>query len=509
VRPYLVVLAVAAAVSALVGPAAGAPAKPIGECGRVVRGIDLQTATIPQLEAAMASGKLTSVALVDAYLARIGAYDVSGPQLNSIRELREQARAEAAALDRERKAGIVRGPLHGIPMLLKDNIATADTPTTAGSQALEGVIPEHDAVVTQRLRHAGAVILGKANLSEFAGWVDLDMPPGYSSLAGQVLNAYDFDLSPGGSSAGSGVATSMAFATAAIGTETSGSILNPSQAGSLVGVKTTHGLIPTTGILPLAPSFDVPGPMARSTTDAATVLGALTGNDYTTALSPTALEGVRLAYDTDARGSLDDDELALFDEGIARLERLGATVVGVENSLSQFAGLAEIAAIPNEFKASLNRYLAEEMPSAGVKTLGDIVEYNRQHPERMKYGQDLLEASDLSPGLEALFPAQAEPTRALAREEIDRVLADADADAIITPGLAHANAGAAAGYPTVIEPLGYVAGGTEPVGLSFLGPMNSEAGLLGYAYAYEQDAHVRVPPTDVNPELVPGACAAG
>ena len=147
--------------------------------------------------------------------------------LNSIRELREQARAEAEALDQERQAGHVRGPLHGIPMLLKDNIGTADTPTTAGSIALEGVIPEHDAVVTQRLRDAGAVILGKANLSEFAGWVDLDMPPGYSSLAGQVLNAYDLAASPGGSSAGSGTATSMAFATAAIGTETSGSILNP------------------------------------------------------------------------------------------------------------------------------------------------------------------------------------------------------------------------------------------------------------------------------------------
>jgi Asp-tRNA(Asn)/Glu-tRNA(Gln) amidotransferase A subunit family amidase len=507
VRARLFALAVLAALPAIGTPAAG-QVPPAEECGRFVGAVDLQMATIPELQAEMAAGSVTSAQLVDAYLARIGAYDVSGPKLNAIRELREEARSEAEVLDQERAAGQLRGPLHGIPVLLKDNIGTADTPTTAGSIALEGVIPEHDAVVTQRLRDAGAVILGKANLSEFAGWVDLDMPPGYSSLAGQVVNAYDFDLSPGGSSAGSGVATSMAFAAAAIGTETSGSILNPSQAGSLVGVKTTHGLIPTDGILPLAPSFDVPGPMARSVTDAATMLGALTGGDYTTRLSPTALEGITLAYDTDARGSLGDEELALFDEAIARLERLGATVVGVENSLSQFAGLPELAAIPNEFKASLNRYLAEEMPTASVKTLGEIVEYNRQHPDRMKYGQDLLEASNLSPGLEALFPAQAEPTRALAREEIDRVLADADADAIITPGLAHANAGAAAGYPTVIEPLGYLADGTEPVGLSFLGPRNTEADLPAYAYAYEQDARVRVPPTDVNPELDPGACAA-
>ena len=502
----LVALALILALPGTLGTGAAAQGAPVAECGRFVRGVDLQTATIPELQAKLSVGRLTSVALVDAYLARIGAYDVSGPRLNAIRELREEARAEAKALDRERRAGQIRGPLHGIPMLLKDNIATADTPTTAGSIALEGVVPEHDAAVTQRLRDAGAVILGKANLSEFAGWVDLDMPPGYSSLAGQVLNAYDFDRSPGGSSAGSGVATSMAFATAAIGTETSGSILNPSQAGSLVGVKTTHGLIPTNGILPLAPSFDVPGPMARSVTDAATVLEALAGGDYTSALSPTALEGVRLAYDSDARGSLDDDELALFDDGIARLERLGATVVAVENSLSQFAGLSELAAIPNEFKASLNRYLAEEMPTADVKTLGDIVAYNREHPDRMKYGQDLLEASNLSPGLEALFPAQAEPSRAVAREEIDRVLADADADAIITPGLAHANAGAAAGYPTVIVPLGYLSEGTDPVGLSFLGRPNSEQDLLAYAYAFEQDAHVRVPPTEVNPALVPGSC---
>lgn len=506
-KPRLIALALAAALPALTGTGATAQVPPAQECGRLVGGVDLQTATIPELQAEMAAGRLTSAALVDAYIARIAAYDTAGPKLNAIRELREQARAEAEALDQERQAGQVRGPLHGIPILLKDNVGTADTPTTAGSIALEGVIPEHDAAVTQRLRDAGAVILGKANLSEFAGWVDLDMPPGYSSLAGQVLNAYDLEASPGGSSAGSGTAASMAFATAAIGTETSGSILNPSQAGSLVGVKTTHGLISTEGILPLAPSFDVPGPMARSVTDAATVLGALAGGDYTAGLSPTALDGVRLAYDTEARGALGEDELALFDQALARLESLGATVVGVENSLSQFAGLPELAAIPNEFKASLNRYLAEEMPSADVKTLGDIVAYNRQHPDRMKYGQDLLEVSNLSPGLEALFPVQAEPTRVLAREEIDRVLSDADADAIVTPGLAHANAGAAAGYPTVIEPLGYLEDGTQPVGLAFLGPANSEQQLLSYAYAYEQDAHVRVPPTDVNPGLVPGPCS--
>src|SRR3954469_13566578 len=204
----------------LAAPASGA------DCARSVGGVDLQTATLPQLEEAMASGRLTSVQLVDAYLARIAAY----PKLNAIRDLAASARSQAAALDAERAAGHVRGPLHGIPVLLKDNVGTADEPTTAGSIALEGVTPAHDATITRRLREAGAVILGKANLSEFAGWVDLDMPPGYSSLAGQVINAHDPEFSPSGSSAGSGVAASMAFSGATLGTETSGSILSPSDA---------------------------------------------------------------------------------------------------------------------------------------------------------------------------------------------------------------------------------------------------------------------------------------
>ena len=520
---WLLVLCLATAT--LPNAAGGAAAGAGPDCLRELNGVDLQTATIADLQRAMAEGRLTSAGLVDAYAARIAAYDTAGAKLNSVRELNPRARAQADALDAERRAGHVRGPLHGIPVLLKDNYGTTDQPTTAGSIALEGVAPKDDATVTRRLREAGAVVLGKANLSEFAGWVDLSMPPGYSSLAGQVVNAHDPEFSPSGSSAGSGVAASMALADVTLGTETSGSILSPSDANGVVGVKTTLGLVSRFGILPLAPDFDVPGPMVRSVTDAAIVLGAIAGpddkdpatagsgahlprgGDYSGALRATALRGVRLGYSQEARENLDDEHRALFDAAIERIERLGATVVPVRGMSAESSGVAEIAAVPNEFKASLNRYLGEQMPSARVRTLSDIIAYNDEHPDRVKYGQGLLQASDATPGREELFPVQAEPSRAAARSTIDSALNEADVRAILTPGNAHANVGAAAGYPTVIEPLGYTDGGKHPFGLGFLGPAYSEADLLGFAYAYEQDAQARVPPTDVNPALRPASCA--
>ena len=517
-----VLLALVAATSAAPGGAAEATAP---ACERSIGGLDLQSATIPDVQRAMAAGRVTSAELVDAYEARIAAYDTSGAKLNSIRELNPRAREQAEALDAERAAGHVRGPLHGIPVLLKDNYNTADQPTTAGSIALEGVVPKDDSTVTQKLREAGAVILGKANLSEFAGWVDLQMPPGYSSLGGQVINAHAPEFSPSGSSAGSGVAASMAFSGITMGTETSGSILSPSDANGVVGVKTTLGLVSRFGILPLAPDFDVPGPIVRSVTDAALVLGAIAGpddrdpatadaashlppgGDYTASLKPGALDGARLAYSQDAHDSLDDEHRALFDAGIERLRKLGATVVAVNSFDTENTGLAEIGAIPNEFKASLNRYLAEQMPDAPVHSLSDIIAFNDQHPDKVKYGQGLLQASDATPGREELFAPQAEPSRAAARQSIDTALSEGNAQAIITPGNAHANVGAAAGYPTVIEPLGYTSNGRSPMGLGFMGRPYSEAKLLGYAYDYEQATHARVPPTDVNPQLASTACA--
>lgn len=485
------------------------------DCARTVDGVDLQTATIPELEAAMAAGTLTSADLVDAYLHRIAAFDSAGPRLTAIRALAPTARGQAVTLDAERAAGTVRGPLHGIPILLKDNVATADMPTTAGSIALDDARPTADATIVGKLRAAGAIILGKTNLSEFAGWVDLSAAPGWSSLGGQVKNAYNAALTPSGSSAGSGVAASMAFAAATIGTETSGSILSPSDANSDVGVKTTMGLASRAGILPLSPSFDVPGPIARNVTDAAVVLGVIAGPDpadpvtagaapsnYVRALHRGALEGVRLAYSQDAHDGLSGARLALFDKGLDRLRALGAVVVPVNALSAQYAGLAEIGFIPNEFKASLNQYLADWSPGAKTHNLDEITAYAQAHADKYPYGISLMQGSDLTPGQAALYDT-AQISRQSAKAVIEGALAEASADAIVTPGNAHANIGAAAGYPTVMDQLGYTGTQHQPMGIGFMGRPFSEAKLLAYAYDYEQDAQARQLPTALNNALIP------
>ena len=493
------------------------------DCLVTVAGIDLQTATAPELQAAMASGRLTSRQLVAAYLARIAAYDLApGVTTNSIRALNPHALAIADALDAERRAKGPRGPLHGLPALLKDNVGTIDMPTTAGSIALEGSVPLSDAFITEQLRKAGAVVLGKTNLSEFANWVQLGMPNGYSSLGGQVVNAYDGG-DPSGSSSGSGVAGSMAFSALTIGTETSGSILSPSNDNSLVGIKPTVGLVSRAGIIPLSPSFDTAGPMVRSVTDAALLLGAIAGvdprdaktaesegkaptdNDYTPYLVTTGLEGVRLGY---SEGDADNE---IFVQAMEDLTSRGAVLVPIDEfDASKNVGLAEIAAIPNDFKWSLNHYLATEtVPDLRVKTLSEIIEYNKQHPDKVKYGQNLLEISDATPGLEALALAQATPAILAARGAIDGSLTANDLDAIIALGPFNANIGAAAGYPTVIVPAGYAGDGTTPQGVSFLGTAYTEPQLISYAYAYEQASKRRVPPTVFNTDIVPISCQGG
>jgi amidase len=510
-------LAAATAVVALgltVAPSTAAPAapRPVGspaaDCRGSIAGLDLQTATVPQLQAAMRAGRLTSQALTRAYVERIRAYD--GPT-NSIRVISPRALADAVRLDRERRAGKVRGPLHGIPVLLKDNIGTTDVPTTAGSIALEGSIPKTEAFVTQRLRAAGAVVLGKTNLSEFANWMSLGMPNGYSSLGGQVLNAYN-EGDPSGSSSGSGVAASMAFATAALGSETSGSILSPSQVNGLVGVKPTLGLTSRAGVIPLAPSFDVVGPMTRNVTDAAAVLTAIAGADprdpvtagaepadYLAALAGASLKGVRLGYDPGFAGD------PLFDRALEDLRAQGAELVETDLvSNGGLVGLTEIAEIPNEFKASLNSYLAEEARpvKSGVRTLSDIIAFNEQHPDKVKYGQSLLQVSNATPGNALLGEPPAALTRASSRAVIDGALLADDLDALLAPGPAYANVGAAAGYPTVMVPSGTLNDDTVAKGLSFLGTGFDEADLLRYAAAYEKATQRRVPPTVGNPELL-------
>lgn len=490
--------------------ATAAPGAP-KECRPSIAGLNLQTTTILQLQKALAAGKTSSRALVQTYLARISAYD---GHVNAIRTINPNALRIAATLDKERVAGKARGPLHGIPILLKDNINTTDMPTTAGSIALAGSIPLNEATITTKLESAGVIVMGKTNLSEFANWVDLSMPNGYSSLGGQVRNPYTLG-DPSGSSSGSGVAGAMAFAAGTVGTETSGSILSPSMANSLVGIKPTTGLLSRYGILPLAPSFDTPGPMTRTVTDAALMLGAMAGvdpkdartadsadapSDYTKFLDTSALEDVRLGY------SPNDSDGGPFDAALEVLVKQGATLVETDHlSNTSLVGLTEIAEIPNEFKASLNAYLAEQTPdSLRVRTLSDIIAYNEEHPDEVKYGQNLLIASDAMPGV--YHPATAEATIQTSRATIDATLLADDLDAIVAPGNTYANVSAAAGYPTVIVPAGYTNEGTRPVGLSFLADGYSESRLISFAYDYEQATKLRVPPTEVNANLVPKGC---
>ncbi len=504
-------LVAVAAPSLAAPPAAPRPVgSPAADCRARVAGLDLQTATVEQLQTAMRAGRLTSRRLTQAYLDRVKAYD--GPT-NSVRAVAPTALAQADRFDRERRAGKVRGPLHGIPVLLKDNIGTTDVPTTAGSIALAGNIPKREAYVTAQLRAAGAVVLGKTNLSEFANWVSLSMPNGYSSLGGQVRNAYTLG-DPSGSSAGSGVAGSMAFATATLGSETSGSILSPSNVNGLVGVKPTLGLVSRAGVVPLAASFDTAGPMTRNVTDAAAVLSAISGADprdsvtaaarrvdYLTGLKGATLRGVRLGYDTGFEG----DEL--FDRALVDLRAQGAVLVPTDLvSNGGLVGITEVAEIPNEFKAGLNSYLAQEAgPLASkVSTLADVIAYNSRFPDKVKYGQNLLQASDATPGVLAAGLAPAAVTRASSRAAIDGALLRDDLDAVIAPGPAYANVGAAAGYPTVIVPAGTTLDDTVAEGLSFLGTGFDELDLLRYAAAYEKATQRRVPPTVGNPDLLTG-----
>jgi len=478
------------------------------QCLTVVKGIDLQDATVLELRAALDQGRLKSEDLVGVYLDRIAAFDTAGPKLNSIRALAPDALEQARAADAR------PGPLQGIPVLLKDNIGTTDMPTTAGSIALELNVPKAEATVTRKLREAGAIVMGKTNLSEFANWVDLDMPNGYSSLGGQVIAPYDFAADPLGSSTGSGVAGTMAFATLAIGTETSGSIISPATVHSLAAVKPTVGLVSRFGIIPLAPSFDTAGPMTRSVTDAAVLLGVIAGvdpqdpatqkfagavPDYTARLSTTALQGARLGV---LEGT--DPAAGLLPKALEVLKAQGAEIVLIEEPLptATNVGLLELGAIPNEFKTFLNAYLAELSGDATpVESLTDIILFNQEHPDKVKYGQRLLIASDATTGVEQDPAAVAAKEGAVRGSQlwIDTVMDDNDLDAIIAADFSTVNLAAAAGYPNVTVPMGYV--GPEPHGLSFVGRAFSEEVLLALAYDYEQATRLRRPPTDKNPAL--------
>jgi amidase len=487
----------------------------------VLGGVDLQTATVLDVQQALNRGAFTSEALVRHQLQLIESFDRSGSALNSIRAIAPNALEQARAADARRAAGQTRGPLDGVTVLLKDNIGTTDLPTTAGSIALATNFPLREATITRRLREAGAIVLGKSNLAEFANWVDLTMPNGYSSLGGQVLAPYNLAANPSGSSSGSAVAATMGFSTVTIGTETNGSIISPSAFQSLVGVKPTMGLASRIGIIPLAPSFDTAGPITRTVTDAAALLGVIAGIDsedkassrfqesslhgavpnYSAALSTDALQGVRLGVRAPDPAFV-PHEAEIFDEARQILEQEGAMLVDVDLSDSDNAAVLLFGAIPNEFKLSLNRYLAEESgPDTFVETLTDIIEYNNQHPDKVKYGQGLLTVSNAQTGseMDPIYLASSEAAIRSAQMSLDALLDAHDLDAFVGTAFSYSTP-AAAGYPSVTVPMGFV--GPEPQGLLFFGRPFDEERLLAYAYDFEHTLQARQAPPLINPELL-------
>ena len=469
--------------------------------------------TIAQLQDGMRSGARTSRSICAAYLARISEFD---PKLHAVLETNPDALTIADGLDAERKAGRVRGSMHGIPVLVKDNIATADRMmTTAGSLALAGVTPPRDAPLVARLRAAGAVILGKTNLSEWANIRSNQSSSGWSARGGQCANPYALDRNPCGSSSGTGAAIAANFAAVGIGTETDGSIVCPSGACSLVGVKPTLGLIDGAGIIPIAHSQDTAGPMARTVTDAAILLSALAGGgrDYSASLDRTGLRGARIGIARKKVFGYSPEADALVEAAIDVLRRQGAVTVDPAD-IPHFGEYddSELTVLLYELKADLAAYLAAWAPGAKVKTLADVIAFNEAHKtqEMPYFGQELfLQAQAKGPLTDAAYRRALAKNRRLSRTEgLDAVFARYNLDAIVAPTGsppwptdlvngdhflgASSTPAAVAGYASVAVPVGYSFG--LPVGMSFIGRANSEATLLRLAYAYEQAAHPRKPP---------------
>ncbi|MHB8509757.1 MAG: amidase family protein [Candidatus Dormibacteria bacterium] len=511
--------------SGLVGTTAQAAAL-YGDPLVLVGGIDLQTATIPELQAAMSSGRLTSHQLTQAYLDRIAFFDHGCVKVNAVRTLTDNAIAQADAADAARRSGRT-GPMLGIPVMLKDNIDTTDADTTAGSIALAGNRPPRDAWLTSQLRAAGAVILAKTNLSEFANWMAEGMPNGFSSLGGQVLDPYSKG-DPSGSSSGSAAGGTLAYAAGTFGTETSGSVLSPSAANSMVGIKPTLGVVSRSGIIPLAHSYDTAGPITRTVTDAAVLLTVVSApdptdsvflpaagsppavHDYTASLKSTALRGAHIGYSPADVSALSSPAQAVFNRALADITAAGATLVPFDTlSNTSPGGLTELGGIFSEFKFGIKDYLANSAGPAGPKgrpvlvtdDLTGIIVYNQQNSSRIPYGQSLLIASDVTAGATADDPSSAATIEG-ARANIDTAFSQNGITAYLGPDASYANIGAAAGYPSVDVPIGYTNRGTTPMGMQILGQAWTEPSLIGYAYSYEQATHRRAPATVADPTLV-------
>jgi amidase len=523
--------AVNASAAVAVYPALGAareitPAKPATSD---VKPFELDEVTISELQDGMRSGKFTARLLVEKYTARIDEIDKRAPAVNAIIELNPDAFAIADALDEERRAKGPRGPLHGIPVLIKDNIDTADRMmTTAGSLALVGSKPPKDSFVAQRLRAAGAVILGKTNLSEWANIRSSHSTSGWSGRGGLTKNPYALDRNACGSSSGTGAGISANLAAVGIGTETDGSIVCPSSSNGLAGIKPTVGSVSRSGIIPISHSQDGAGPMCRTVRDAVILLGALTGvdpedsataasagksqTDYSQYCDPNGLKGARIGVARKYFG-FNDAVDALMEEALDVMKKQGATLVDPADieTLGKFDD-SELLVFMYELKADLNAYLARLGPSAPVRTLKDIIEFNdRNRQKEMPYfGQDLfLKAEGKGPLSEKAYLDAVARNHQLARTEgIDAIMDKHHLDALVAPtggpawltdlingdhsGGGSSNAAAVAGYPNVNVTAGSIFG--LPVGISFFGRAWSEPTLIKLAYSFEQAAKARQAP---------------
>jgi amidase len=495
---------------------------------------DLEEATVADLQQRMTSGRETARSLVEKYLQRIEAIDRQGPALHSVIETNPDALAIADRLDAERRTRGPRGPLHGIPILLKDNIATADRMmTTAGSLALAGAPAAKDAFIVHQLREAGAVILGKTNLSEWANFRSTHSSSGWSGRGGQTRNPYALDRNPSGSSSGSGTAAAASLCAVAIGTETDGSIVSPSNNNGLVGIKPTIGLVSRSGIVPIAHSQDTAGPMARTVADAAAVLGAMVGvdpadaptrnstqkglRDYSKSLDPNGLKGARIGVVRNRLFGYNAAADRIADQAIADMKNQGAVIVDPANipTLSKF-GDSEFEVLLYEFKADLNKYLSALGPSAPVHTLADIIAFNDAHKDQELpyFGQEImLMAQKKGPLTDPRYLQALAKNHRLSRAlGIDAVMTKDRLDALVAPtsgpawlidlvngdsfggdAASPSTVAAVAGYPHITVPAGYFRG--LPVGISFFGRAWSEPTLIKLAYAYEQATKHRRPPT--------------
>ena len=490
----------------------------------------LDEATLADLQSAMASGRMTAHSVTQQYLDRIHALDRTGPMLRSVIEINPDALSIADTLDRERKAGRVRGPLHGIPILVKDNINTADRmTTTAGSYALAGSIPLQDATIAARLRAAGAILLGKTNLSEWANFRSTHASSGWSGRGGQARNPYVLDRNPCGSSSGSGAAVSANMCALAVGTETDGSIVCPSSANGIVGIKPTLGLVSRAGIIPIAHSQDTAGPMARTVRDAAILLNVLAGvdprdpatssssargqTDYTSFLDPNGLRGARIGVARTKFFGYSDVTDKLINDAIDAMKAQGAVIVDPANveTAGKFDD-SEFDVLLYEFKADLNNYLASLGPKAPVKSLQDIIDYNDRHKDQEMpfFGQEIMiQAQAKGPLTEKKYLDELASNLKMSRTDgIDATMDKYKLDAIVAPtgspawttdlingdhfSGASSTPAAVAGYPNINVPAGF--SHNLPVGISFFGRAYSEPTLIKLAYAYEQSTkHRRAP----------------